>query len=66
MSRLRQELSKLIETRGDRVSRIISNVRFYLKVYKDFAAELEEMYESLIQAQDEIKESNKKGTVCKS
>lgn len=57
MSRLRQELSKLLITRSDRISRIISNVRFYLTAYKDFAKEVEDNYTLIIQNTDAIKKN---------
>lgn len=54
--RLRQELCSLLNTRGDRVSRIISNARLYLNTYKDFASKVEENYTSIILNQHEFKE----------
>jgi hypothetical protein len=59
MSKLRQELSLILITRSDRISRIISNVRIYLKAYKDFVKEVDQHYTLIIQNTDELKESNK-------
>lgn len=59
LSKLRHELSILLNTRGDRISRIIANVRFYLKAYKEFAAEVDEKYEHIINSKHEFKESKK-------
>lgn len=57
ISRLREHLSRLLITRGDRISRIISNIRIYLTAYKDFLREVEEYYQLIINTHG-IKESN--------
>lgn len=48
ISFLRQKLSILLETRSDRISRIVSNVRAHLVAYKSFAKEVEEIYNIIL------------------
>lgn len=57
ISKLREELSKLLITRGDRISIIISNVRIYLNVYKDFLKEVEQHCQLIVNTHG-IKKSN--------
>ena len=56
IGQLRDQLCIVLQTRGDRVSRITSNVRHYLRAYKEFAAKVEENYTSIILNQHDFKE----------
>jgi hypothetical protein len=48
VDKLRETMAPLLNTRGDRLSKIIANTRVYLATYKQFAREVEETCQVII------------------